>query len=252
MLIYIILASIIVSCSSLIGGLLLLRKKTLSEDAIIHLVSFAAGVILTVAFVDLLPEAVEHAEELGLHTNIFLFTFFGIILFFFLERFLLWFHHHDDTHGEKPTSILILFGDGFHNFIDGIAIAAAFIADPLLGVITSIAIAAHEIPHELADYSVLVHSGMKPMKALFYNFLSSLTALVGALSGYFFLQSISQSLPYMLAFSAGTFIYIACSDLIPDLHTNFKKQKQWRQSLPLIIGIAIAYIVITIAHGIEH
>lgn len=247
----IILATLLVSLSSLVGGLLLFRRKALSPTTLTYFVSFAAGVILTTSFFDLLPEALDLAEKNNERVDIFAPIFSGIVLFFFLERFVLWFHHDDDSHGhgKEPTAVLVLLGDSFHNFVDGIIVAAAFIADPGLGVITAIAIAAHEIPHELADFTILVHSGMKTSKALFFNLLSSLVSLAGAIGGYFFLQTIEVALPYLLSFSAGMLIYIACSDLIPDLHTDFKKQKRWSQTIPFILGIGLMYFMITMLQG---
>lgn len=238
----IVIATLLVSSVSLIGGVFLLWRNLLTQRVIPYLVSFAAGVILTTAFFDLLPEALHEGGE---SMNIFVPTFAGIILFFFLERFLLWFHHHDESHGEEPSSSLILIGDSFHNFIDGVVIAAAFLTDPALGVATTIAIAAHEIPHEIADFTILIHSGMSKMKALLLNFFSSLIAVLGAVGGYFFLNALEYWLPLSLAFSAGMFIYIACSDLIPDMHKDFKKQKGWVQSLPFIVGIILMYASIT-------
>lgn len=249
MLLTIIIASLFVSLASLLGGFLLFKKNLLNPKVVPYLVSFAAGVILTVAFFDLLPEALHHAQEQGNDLNIFVPAFIGVVLFFFLERFLLWFHHHDDDHGHKPTSVLVLVGDSFHNFIDGVVIAASFLADPALGVVTTIAIAAHELPHEIADFSILIHSGLSKTKALFYNFLSSLTALAGAVGGYFFLSTIEEGLPYLLALSAGMFIYIACADLIPELHTDYKKQRRWQQVIPFVLGIVIIYISLTFLHG---
>lgn len=238
----IVIATLLVSSVSLIGGAFLLWRKLLTQRIIPYLVSFAAGVILTTAFFDLLPEALHEGGE---SMNIFAPTFAGIISFFFLERFLLWFHHHDESHGEEPSSFLILIGDSFHNFIDGVVIAAAFLTNPALGVATAIAIAAHEIPHEIADFTILIHSGMSKMKALLLNFFSSLIAVLGAVGGYFFLNTLEYWLPLSLAFSAGMFIYIACSDLIPDMHKDFKKQKGWVQSLPFIVGIILMYASIT-------
>lgn len=245
MLIDIIIASLLVSCTSLVGGFLLIWRRLLTKNILPYLVGFAAGVVLVVAFLDLLPEAVELAEEPG---NVFLAVLFGVLLSFFVERFLLWFHHHDESHTIEPSSVLILFGDSLHNFIDGVVIAAAFISSPGSGIIITLAVAAHEIPHEIADFAVLIHGGMNKSKALFYNFLSSLTALVGAIGGYFFLTTINTSLSYLLAFSGGMFIYIACADLIPDLHRDFTKEKRWRQTLTFIAGLVIAYIVLVLFH----
>ena len=241
----IIFATLFISSISLIGGVVLYKKNFLSHTVTPYLVSFAAGVILTVAFFDLLPEAQELAQKSTKEINIFIPAFLGVVTFFFIERFLLWFHHHDNGHGYKPASMLVLIGDGFHNFVDGIIIAAAFLANPALGILSTLAIAAHEIPQEIADFSILVHGGMKRSQALFFNFLSSLTALAGAIGGYYFLTKIQTGLPYLLALSAGMFIYIACADLIPDLHTDFKKQRKLHQAVPFILGIIVIYLSIS-------
>ncbi len=240
----ILLATFVISSLSLLGGFLLLRKKILDQKNMPFLVSFAVGVMLTTAFIDLLPEAVESAAGLP----IFEAVLFGIVLFFFLERFILWFHHHDGHNHNESSAVLILVGDGIHNVFDGIAIAAAFLVNPQLGIVTTIAIAAHEIPHEIADFTILIHGGMKKSKALYFNFLSALTAFIGAIGGYFFLSQLKHVLPLFLAFSAGMFIYISCCNLIPDIQTEFKKQKKWQQSLPFILGLLVGYVLITSFH----
>lgn len=248
MLTQIILANIFISLLSLSGVALILWKKFLSKDIIPYLVSFAAGVILTTAFLDLFPEAAEQAKELGVEVNIFLPAFLGIVSSFFIERFLLWFHHHEHTHGLQPTLFLITIGDGIHNFIDGVTIAATYLANPTLGLITTIAIAAHEIPQEIADFGILIHSGLSKKSAVYINLISAFTAIVGGILGYFFLNRFTTGLPILLAFSAGIFIYISCSDLIPDLHRDYKVQKKWVQALPFIIGIVLMYSLITFLH----
>ncbi|MSU75599.1 MAG: ZIP family metal transporter [Candidatus Magasanikbacteria bacterium] len=247
----IILASLAVSLLSFVGGILLVSKKTWqqfqSERVSAYLVSFAAGVMLATAFLDVLPEALEKAGS-NFHP-VLLATLLGIIVFFFLERFVLWFHHHDDGHGSSPSVLLILVGDGVHNFIDGVAIAATFMTNPGLGIITTLAIAAHEIPQEIGDFSVLIHGGLSRSKALFYNFLSALTALIGAILGFFFLGKLENILPISLAFTAGMFIYIACSDLIPDLHQEFRREKRWIHSIPFIFGIVLLWFLISRLEG---
>lgn len=240
-LVLIIAATLLVSLVALIGALFLYWEKLTSQKITFSLLSFAAGTMLAVSFLDLLPEALESASE---ETNIFVLALLGIVIFFFLERFVLWFHHHDETHGMKPSAVLILLGDGLHNFIDGVAIAAAFLVSPALGFATTLAIAAHEIPQEIADFSVLVHGGMQRIKALTFNFISGLTALAGAILGFYFLEGLEGIVPLFLAFTAGMFIYIACSDLIPEIHKSAEKQKSWTQFLPFLLGIATLWILV--------
>lgn len=248
---FIVLASLFISIISFVGGLILIQKRFQSATWLSYMVSFAAGVMLTAAFLDLLPEASHEMEHLGEHGDIFLPAFLGVLTFFFLERYVLWFHHHDDTHGAKPSAVLILLGDALHNFVDGIAIAAAFLTNPGVGIAATLAIAAHEIPQEIADFSVLLHGGMSKSKALFYNFLSAITALFGAIVGYFFLENLEGTIPVFLAFTAGMFIYIACSDLIPEIHKDFKKSKGWFLSVPFILGVLVLFTMINLLSGIH-
>ncbi len=248
MLSQIIIANIVISLLSLSGAVMILWKKILTKNIIPYLVSFAAGVILTTAFMDLFPEAVEQAAESGLKINIFLPAFLGVVTSFFIERFLLWFHHHEHTHGMKPTIFLITIGDGIHNLIDGITIAAAYLANPALGLITTISIAVHEIPQEIADFSILIHSGLSKKNALIVNILSAITAVIGGILGYYFLYNFKSALPILLSFSAGIFIYISCSDLIPDLHRDYKEQRKWAQVMPFIVGIFLMYFLILFLH----
>lgn len=236
----IILANLVVSLISFSGAAILLWKKLQTDHALNHLVSFAAGVMLSAAILDLLPEAIELATE---GTNVFIPIISGILLFFFLERFFLWFHHHDETHGARPTAALVLFGDSIHNFIDGLAIAATFLTNPTLGLVTTLAIAAHEIPQEIADFSLLIYSGMNKKRALVFNFVSGLTAILGGIVGFYFLDKVQGLLPIFLAFTAGMFIYISCADLIPELHRHFEKKKGWSQSLSLLCGVILLWIL---------
>lgn len=239
-----IVASVLVSVLALVGGVFLFGKKKILHTT--SFVGFAAGVMLTTAILELLPEALHEAEE----QFTFLPVFVAILAFFFLERFVLWFHHHDESHEMQPTAFLILIGDGIHNFIDGIAIAAAFLTDIRLGVLTTAAIAAHEIPQELADLGVLVHNGLSLPKALAYNFFSGLMALAGALIGYFILGSIESVIPRLLAFTAGMFLYISLSDLIPELHHSASKSSRLQQIIPFILGVAVSYTLIaTLGHS---
>src|SRR3989338_6292973 len=203
MLFYIIIFTFIGSILSLVGSFFLLIKHDITELFSNQLVNFAAGVLIAVAFLDLLPEA----SELVGGSNIFLPVLLGFISFFFAERFIQWFHYHHG-HGQKSNILLILVGDGVHNFIDGVAITASFLTSIPLGITTSIAVAAHEIPQEIADMGVLLAAGYTKRKALFYNFLSALTALAGAIIAFFFASFVQQNLYIFLSTTAGFFIYI--------------------------------------------
>jgi len=184
------------------------------------------------AFLHILP------ESLSLGENLFVYVILGIVLFFLLEKFLYWRHCHDGICEVHPFTYLNLIGDGIHNFIDGIIIAASFMSSMELGVTTTAAVALHEIPQELGDFSVLIYGGMTSKKALFYNFLSALTAVAGALFVYFFFSFASFG-KYVLPFAAGGFIYIASSDLIPELHKARKLSDSVAQFLLFLFGIAL-------------
>ncbi|KKR71960.1 MAG: Zinc transporter, ZIP family protein [Microgenomates group bacterium GW2011_GWC1_41_8] len=248
-----IIANIFVSLISLIGAIALFRNKLGSTQFISVLVSFAAGVMLGASFFDILPEAFEELDT----TRVLTWTLTGIIVSFLLERFLLWHHHqhhhHEDAHDIKPSAYLVLFGDAIHNLVDGIAITASFLVSPAIGITTTIAIAAHEIPQELADFSILLHAGMKKNRALLYNFLTALTAVLGALTSYLFLSSFETFIPLALSFTAGMFIYIALADLIPDLHHSHGSYLNIAQSLPFIIGILLMMMIVnSTPHSQEH
>lgn len=239
MLINILLFTAIGSILSLTGGFLLLSKKTLSEPLSLKLSSLAAGVLLATAFLDLFPESLETIGD----GDIFVPALSGMVGFFLLERFF-WFHHHHDTHhdthhGVGPSSYFVIFGDSIHNFIDGVAIAAGFLVSVPLGISTAIAVAAHEIPQELADFSILLSQGFSRRKALYINVVSSLTALFGAVLTYFAADQIEPYLPIVIAFTAGMFIYVASSDLIPELHRSGEKGQPVSQVIAFIIGIVL-------------
>jgi len=241
---FITIGTVVTSLISLIGIFFL--RKSLRDKLSYYFISFAAGVMLTAAFIDILPEVQKQSKNF----NVFLPVLIGIIAFFFVERFVIWFHHHDHSESSiKPSAILILIGDGLHNFFDGLAIAAAFLTGFGLGITTTLAIIAHEIPHEIADFSVLINGGFSNTKALFFNFLSALTAILGGILGFYFLKDLQKLTPLALAFTAGTFIYIACSDLIPESHKDFREQRKWIQSFSFVAGIIAIYLVVTF---IEH
>lgn len=216
--------------SALAASLLLLLSSERLNRWMPGLVSLAIGALLGAAFVGLLPHAVElmqsRPQDSGgdLHA-LGLTILFGILLFFTLEKMVLWRHSHDHGHDHgdhghiTPVSkggvVAILFGDAVHNVVDGLLIGAAFLADIHLGIMTSLAVAAHELPQEMGDFVILLHSGMKPLKALLLNLAASLTTVAGALFAYFSLAV--EWLPYALAIAAASFIYVAVADLIPSL-----------------------------------
>ncbi len=205
------------------------------------LVAFAAGALLSTAFLDLIPEAIETASPL--------FILIGIILFFVIERFIHWHHCHDKECEFKTTKAvghLNLIGDAVHNFIDGVIIAAAYLTNIELGIVTTIAIAAHEIPQEIGDFGILIHSGFTRKKALFYNFLSALTAVLGALITYWAASAITELIPFLIAIAAGAFIYIAVADLLPELHRETSTKKLLLQFFFFILGILVIYLAVNL------
>ncbi len=202
-----------------IGGaaLLLLFPDSMRKRLLPCLLSYATGTLLGAAFLGMIPKAMEQAQTLNISITILV----GIVLFFLLEKILLWRHCHDkDCEVHSNTGPIILIGDAFHNFVDGLVIAAAFLTSIPMGIATSLAVIAHEIPQEVGDFAILLHSGYTKLRALVLNFLSSLSTLLGAVAAYYFLAETSQLVPYILAMSAASFIYIAVADLVPSLHKS--------------------------------
>lgn len=238
---YIIVFSLIGSVFSLLGGVAILSGKVAKK--VMHVMpAFAAGALLSASFFDLLPEAAELGEGL----DIFPWMLLGVLVFFLVEHYLRWFHYHPHEHAGqlKPTVPLIVMGDTLHNFIDGMVIALTFLADVRLGVVTTLAIAAHEIPQEISDFGILLSAGIKKSKVVAVNIISSLATLVGALLIYLIGQSLETYLPYLLAVSAGLFIYIALSDLVPEIHHGHGKRYASLQVLVLLIGLLSVYVPI--------
>ena len=249
-----IIASIAGSLVSLIGGMALLAKKISVEKVQRIAVPFAAGALLAAAFLDLLPEAFEHAESMTKGAALVL---SGFVLFFVLERFLGWFHHHHDHHDRDlrtkkrshPTRSLIVVGDTLHNAIDGMVIGAAFLADPVLGVVATLAIAAHEIPQEIGDFGVLLALGMRRRTVLIVNVVSAVATIVSAVAVYGLGDAITPLQPILLALAAGMFIYIAASDLIPTIHDEPKTKVANYQTIILLFGILFVGVTTTLVHG---
>ena len=253
---------IIIFC--LLGGLLsvlaaslfLVLREPLRTHILPHLVSFATGALLGAAFLGLLPHALASVNSSDTHV-IPMAVLLGLLGFFMLEKLVLWRHCHADhceVHApdqqgrDHSTGAMILIGDSLHNFLDGILIAAAFMTDIHLGVVTSVAVAAHEIPQEVGDFAVLLHSGFSRSRAFLYNVLTSLTTVVGGVLAYFALQTMQSALPYMLAIAASSFIYIAVADLIPTLHQRVEGKAALQQVALIAAGILLIYY----AHSTLH
>jgi len=220
------------------------------------LVSYAVGALLAAVFIDILPHVFEQSKNHGRAAG---FILAGILVFFMLEKLLIWRHHHHGgeeaaDHGHHMelgdhgrSGWMIMAGDTFHSFTDGVIIASAFLADPRLGVVTSIAIIAHEIPQEIGDFLILLHSGFTKKKALIVNGASGLAMVAGALLGYFTLSQVQQWIPEILAISAASMIYVAVADLIPGLH----KRTELRESLTQVSFIGLGILSIWIITAID-
>ena len=246
---------IIIFC--LLGGLLsvlaaalfLVLSESLRNHLLPHLVSFATGTLLGAAFLGLLPHALDAVAGDDVHI-IPMTVLLGLLGFFLLEKLVLWRHCHadhcevhapDQKSREHSTGTMILVGDGLHNFLDGILIAAAFLTDIHLGVVTSLAVAAHEIPQEVGDFAVLLHSGFSRRRAFLYNILTSLTTVIGGVLAWFALQQMQAALPFVLAIAASSFIYIAVADLIPTLHQRVEGSATFQQVVLIAAGILLIY-----------
>lgn len=238
-LLWIILATFINGLVALVGAVTFLFSSNLLKKITFILIAFSAGTLLGGGMLHLLPEALDMLGVMA----VFLTAIIGFSLFFLVEKFLHWHHCHDEE--EKcphPFTYLILFGDGIHNLLDGLAIAAAFLIDIRLGVITTLVIISHELPQELGNFAILIHGGIEKKKALLYNFLAQLTSVLGGILG-FYLAEIFNFKPYMLAFAAGGFIYIAASDLIPEIKREGSLSKSILTYLLFLGGILFMILI---------
>lgn len=245
---YILIFSFIGGVLSLVLAALLLINKQVATTFAHYSMPFAAGALLAAVFFDLFPEGAEHGNmELMLIA-----TLGGIVIFFLAERFIQWFHHHHQ-HGttEKDASVpLIIIGDSIHNILDGVAIAAAFMVSIPTGIVTTLAVAAHEIPQEVGIFGILLNKGMRRGKVLFVNIFISVTAVVAAVITY--IAGTESALPMDIIFglSAGFLLYVALSDIIPSLHESREPERAFKlQPLLLVAGIAIVWIVTISTHS---
>ncbi len=279
---------------SLLGGVLSVAGAALvslnvSRAGLPVLISYAIGAMLGVVFLEILPEAIEHASSVKAVTGTVL---IGILLFFALEKLVIWRHCHGDhcevhaphddahcpenispenesqsinikfkpvlklqpnisakpqahthSHDDGRSATMILIGDTFHNFVDGVLIASAFMVDVKVGIVTALAIIAHEIPQEVGDFLILLHSGYSKQKALWFNLGSSLATLLGAVLAYYFLQQATGAIPYILALAAASLLYVAVADLIPSLHKRTELNATISQLSLIGLGVATVWLV---------
>ncbi|MFX1480233.1 MAG: ZIP family metal transporter [Promethearchaeota archaeon] len=264
----------IVGSLSLIGILMISMKEKTLDKILFILVAFATGTILATALFDLIPESLHHLEELGAGINIslvFTFIIVGFVVFFIIERFIYWFHGH--AHEEenkfvcyesmtegidvpinrgsniKSFALLNLIGDGLHNFLDGVIIMVAFLSSVGNGIIITLAVAFHELPQEIGDFGILVYGGFTKKRALFFNFLSAMVALLGGVLAFFLSETVELFNLFFLAFSGGGFLYIASTELMPEMTKEKNLKKSIIQALIFVAGVVlIMTLVILLPH----
>lgn len=240
---YTFIGILVVSVISLVGVFILPSREDILRKYVFILISLAVGALLGDAFIHLIPEALEKSSN-ATATSVLI--IFGILSFFILEKLLHWHHHGEDAKENHihPIGRLILFSDGVHNFLDGTIIAASFMVSIPVGIATIVAVILHEIPQEIGDFAILVHAGYSRRRALVLNFLSALTAFVGAGTFFVFGELSKSLLDYFLPLAAGGFIYIAASDLIPELHKTKQAKHSFYQLVAVVFGV-LAMIALT-------
>ncbi len=243
-LIWIIIATLIVSLVAFVGIFFLFLRKNTLDKLLFILISLATGALIGGAFLHLLPHSLEHLSPM---TASWIFIS-GFIFFFLLERILRWRHCHERGCEIHPVTYLNLLGDGLHNFIDGVVIAASFLVSFHFGVVTTLVVMAHEVPQEIGDYAILVYGGMERLKALFFNFASAITAIIGGIMGYYLLHG-TRYVHYIMPFAAGNFFYISASDLVPELHKEVNFKKSLNSFIFFLAGIFIMYFIKIIFKG---
>jgi len=262
MLLTIIIATFLVSLVAWLGILFFWRKQ-FTNKFIKSGISLAAGALLGAVFLNIIPELFDkidpskQPQKMLAENDFFSIIILGsIVLFFLIEKYLHWHHcqcsHDEKSSQKKPLGYINLIGDGLHNFIDGSLIASTFMIDYHLGVITTLAIVIHEIPQEIADFTILIHSGFTKTKALVWNFIFALTAVLGGILTYLFAQTIDQLTPILLSIAAGSFLYLAMSDIIPELQKENSARQIFKQLFWLVFGIALIYLGNILFGGHSH
>ena len=237
---WIIGSTFFISLIAWVGALVLFLKEELLDKILLVLVALSAGGLIGGAFLHLLPEAISRVEATSSATlNLFSYLLLGFCLFFVLEQFIKWCHEHYGIHQKKPVSYLVLISDLVHNFIDGLVIAGSFMVGFPVGVVTTFAIALHEIPQEIGDFGVLIYGGFRKTRALIWNYISAITVIFGGIAGYYLSAILNGSAVLLLPFAAGNFIYIAASDLIPEIKHGEDVRRNLLHFFTFVIGILL-------------
>ena len=245
---YIIITTFIISAISFIGIFTLALKDKSLNKILLFLVSLSAGALIAGAFIHLIPEAIEksayiHEGHIEIPLEIFIYVIFGFIIFFIIEKVLHWRHCHKGKCDVHTFHYMNLVGDGVHNFIDGLILAASFVTSIELGITTAFAIVAHEIPQEIGDFGVLIFGGFTKKRAIVLNFVVATTAIIGGIFGFFISKAIGQATTFLLPFAAGGFIYIAATDLIPEIKKELDYKKYLITLMIFIIGILMMWLI---------
>lgn len=244
MLIYILFFTFLASIISLILVSFLLLNKRFINKFSFSLVAFGAGALLAAAFMDTLKEAIEMGGE-----NVYLWVTFSVGGFFLIERIFHFLHHHDEEDEEEKIKLpipFLLFGDGLHNFIDGVSIATSFLVSFPLGVVTSSAVFIHEIPHELGDFGILLNKGWGRGKVLKFNMITGLTSILGALLAFYLGKSFDNVIPMLLSITTANFIYLSTTNLLPEIHNKAKKSLALGDIFFFFLGIIFVSTLIKI------
>lgn len=243
--IYTIISVIIVSLLSLLGLIAFPFGENKIQKFLIWAVAFAGGTLLGDAFIHLIPEAYAKGGGIGISFSLM----GGILAFFVLEKFIHWHHCHDiDCEQNNPTfSYVIMIGDAAHNFIDGMIIAASYMASIPLGIATTLAVVFHEIPHEIGDFAAMLYGGFSKRKALWYNFLAGMVAVFGALAVLLIDANVEKLTYYLIPFAAGGFIYVASADIIPELHKSIKASHSLAQLILIVSGMGIMWLLLLLS-----
>lgn len=236
--VYTLVSVLIVSLLSFVGILTLSIKVEKLKKILLYMVSFSAGALFGDAFIHLLPKVVE---ETGFGLNISFYLMFGIGFSFIVEKFIHWRHCHIPTSKQHihPFAMMNLFGDAVHNFIDGLIIGASYLVSIPVGIATTIAVILHELPQEIGDFGVLLYGGFSKVKALLFNFITALAAVIGAVVSLLISVYVENITTFLVPFAAGTFIYIAGSDLIPEIHKEVEVKKSLMQFIAITLGVVV-------------